>query len=456
MESGLLSRREVIEASKEFVRVRLNTHEDKDDAVLMLKLGGVRAQMTKGRLNVNFFLLDPTGEKVLFTQGDRYQPDFMKEEGGVSGIVAKMEKVAKQYPGKASQAELVPWNKSLSGALVRAHADAEPLLLLIADGRGPSMVLEKAVSEVELLRRFRTDFFFVKLGLSSEEITTYKLPQAPGLLFLRPSRLGTEAVVMNTKADPDDLAKSMADALAEFGKTFPKLSRKETLEKGKSEKIHHPGAGRSPGPGGVGLAQKADPEKRPGVSGDWVGTWGSYSPPKDGEPPPSTKYTKEQLRLDCKVVELRDGKWQATFEGECGRPYKYTIQMTGRQVGDIVLFQGSADLGEKDGGVYDWIGRATEGEFVGFYTSKKYTGQFRLARPKKSEPAKKPDDKPAKPKIRPANPSGPTVPQQGNLKPGDAAPDFTLKLLDDKDGKTVTLSNLKGKKPVVLIFGSFT
>jgi len=34
-----------------------------------------------------------------------------------------------------------------------------------------------------------------------------------------------------------------------------------------------------------------------------------------------------------------------------------------------VLFKGTADLGPKDGGVYDWIGRATEKEFVGFYTS---------------------------------------------------------------------------------------
>jgi hypothetical protein len=56
--------------------------------------------------------------------------------------------------------------------------------------------------------------------------------------------------------------------------------------------------------------------------------------------------------------------------------------MQGRQSGDVVLFQGTADLGEKDGGVYDWIGRANEEEFIGFYTSQKHTGHFRLARPK--------------------------------------------------------------------------
>ena len=47
-----------------------------------------------------------------------------------------------------------------------------------------------------------------------------------------------------------------------------------------------------------------------------------------------------------------------------------------------VLFKGTADLGPKDGGVYDWIGRATEKEFVGFYTNACYTGVFTLTRTK--------------------------------------------------------------------------
>lgn len=37
---------------------------------------------------------------------------------------------------------------------------------------------------------------------------------------------------------------------------------------------------------------------------------------------------------------------------------------------------------------------------------------------------------------------------------GDPAPDFTLKTMDGK--REVTLSEFKGKSPVVLIFGSYT
>jgi hypothetical protein len=122
----------------------------------------------------------------------------------------------------------------------------------------------------------------------------------------------------------------------------------------------------------------------PDVTGEWTGTWGPYDPQpaaskdKDKE---KNKDKKKDMRLDCTVVR-KQGTWQATFEGECGRPYKYTIKMDGRQASDVVLFKGTTDLGEKDGGVYDWIGRATDKDFVGFYTSAKYTGVFRLTRKK--------------------------------------------------------------------------
>src|SRR5687767_11725237 len=106
------------------------------------------------------------------------------------------------------------------------------------------------------------------------------------------------------------------------------------------------------GPGGVvaaGVAHsvRAGGEKEaPQVIGAWTGTWGVYSPGQTAQKAPP-------MRLDSKV-ERKGDRWQATFEGECGRPYKYTIRMNGRQAGGVVLFKGTADLGEKDGGVYDW------------------------------------------------------------------------------------------------------
>jgi hypothetical protein len=46
------------------------------------------------------------------------------------------------------------------------------------------------------------------------------------------------------------------------------------------------------------------------------------------------------------------------------------------------------------------------------------------------------------------------VARRGNLKVGDAAPDFTLKTSDRS--AEVRLSSFRGQKPVALIFGSHT
>jgi hypothetical protein len=116
------------------------------------------------------------------------------------------------------------------------------------------------------------------------------------------------------------------------------------------------------------------PQPPPEITGAWSGTWSAYSPSKPSTPP------KEMCaKLSANITKKGDDTWQAVFEGDCGRPYKYTITMEGRLVGSAVLFKGSVDLGAKDGGVYDWIGKATNDEFIGFYTSAAYTGVFSLA-----------------------------------------------------------------------------
>jgi hypothetical protein len=129
----------------------------------------------------------------------------------------------------------------------------------------------------------------------------------------------------------------------------------------------------------INLAHAADSPKHveaPNVVGEWTGNWGAF------DPATLSKIAKETCKaLDC-TVGLKDGVWQATFVGECGGPYKYTISMEGRQSGNSVLFRGSVDLGEKGGGIYDWVGRANATEFIGFYSSSGHVGVFQMTRKK--------------------------------------------------------------------------
>ena len=118
------------------------------------------------------------------------------------------------------------------------------------------------------------------------------------------------------------------------------------------------------------------PQGPPEITGSWSGTWSSYNPARASTPP------QEQCAKLSATIARKAEIWEAVFEGDCGRPYKYSITMEGRLVGNVVMFKGSADLGQRDGGVYDWIGRATGDEFVGFYTSAGYTGVFNMTRAK--------------------------------------------------------------------------
>ena len=112
----------------------------------------------------------------------------------------------------------------------------------------------------------------------------------------------------------------------------------------------------------------------PDLTGQWSGTWSAYNPARATTPP------KEMCAKLTATIARKGDVWEAVFEGDCGRPYKYQITMEGRAAGASVMFKGTTDLGPKDGGVFDWIGRADGKEFVGFFTSAAYTGVFSLTR----------------------------------------------------------------------------
>ena len=126
----------------------------------------------------------------------------------------------------------------------------------------------------------------------------------------------------------------------------------------------------------TGTAQRRGrgPQGPPNITGAWTGTWSAYNPARASTPP-----QEQCAKLTANITQKGD-VWEAIFEGDCGRPYTYTITMEGKLSGGVVMFKGSADLGARDGGVYDWIGRAVENEFVGFYTSAAYTGVFSMTR----------------------------------------------------------------------------
>ncbi len=104
-------------------------------------------------------------------------------------------------------------------------------------------------------------------------------------------------------------------------------------------------------------------------SSEWSGTWKS-----EGRGPGG--------KLECVVIPGDDELWRATFTGYCNREFAYKVRMDGRKKAKTIFFQGQADLGEADGGVYTWTGQISGDTFVGFYSGAKgrKAGNFSMRR----------------------------------------------------------------------------
>ena len=117
------------------------------------------------------------------------------------------------------------------------------------------------------------------------------------------------------------------------------------------------------------------PQTPPNIAGEWTGTWSSYNPARATTPP------KELCAKLTATIAQKGDVWEAVFEGDCGRPYKYTIKMEGR------LRRRGAVQGHgrsrREGRRRLRLDRPRDdNEFVGFFTSAAYTGVFSLARAK--------------------------------------------------------------------------
>lgn len=98
----------------------------------------------------------------------------------------------------------------------------------------------------------------------------------------------------------------------------------------------------------------------------WEGTWEAAPDGHGGE-------------LRCTLHPLENGQWEGKFTGYCSNQFAYEVQMAGRRDSAAIRFEGSADLGEKDGGVYQWTGQIAGKEFVGQYRSTSgKTGKFQM------------------------------------------------------------------------------
>lgn len=84
------------------------------------------------------------------------------------------------------------------------------------------------------------------------------------------------------------------------------------------------------------------------------------------------------------VVLAAAAMTSADAQGQRGRGPQPPPEIAGTCTGTWSSFNPAQATSQpkQDGGVYDWVGRATNNEFIGFYTSAHATGFFNMTRAK--------------------------------------------------------------------------
>lgn len=225
MERSLLSHATFVGASKDFVCVRLNAHEDEENHQVAGKFGD-------RNMPVHLYIVDSAGERVFLdivqlVKGKDIKGFFADPECP-SLVAGEMAKIARKHPGKREPRGRagVPWMKTLREALTQGNCDGKPILLHVSDRSAGSRKLEDLVGDASVQSRFGTEFLFVQVPKDSEEVSKYTLPAPPSLSFAAPKQLGKDVELLTTPADRSALGKSMEKAISEFGRTFKRDPRK--------------------------------------------------------------------------------------------------------------------------------------------------------------------------------------------------------------------------------------
>ncbi len=145
MDRSILSDQRLVQASRDFVCVRLATYEDEAEAEFLASVFRGRS----GELeNTVFALLAPDGETKLARAGRSPGMVYGHGEEGTRKLLAAMKAATKRYSGKQNQVALpLPRLKDLRLALNVAACDHLPLALVVR-GEKPDAGFEKTLAEL--------------------------------------------------------------------------------------------------------------------------------------------------------------------------------------------------------------------------------------------------------------------------------------------------------------------
>ena len=163
IDSTYLHRPEVIDASKEFVCIRLTAYEDESERMFMSKL--VKGQVS----NTAFAILAPDGTPAVQNKGTGKGPAGLFENA--TEMARGLKEIASKYRSKEAQgAPALPITLNAKVGMVVAAADNRPLALVLSADPDRQKQLEDKLSNIAWNTKLEGRFIYA-VASSMEEIS---------------------------------------------------------------------------------------------------------------------------------------------------------------------------------------------------------------------------------------------------------------------------------------------
>ena len=249
MDRSFLSVPAVVEASRDFVCVRLLTYESAEEGKF---LGGLLRTRSGLLENTVFTVMAPDGKTQLIQAGRSPRSAFpAPPEQAANDLAAALKRIAGQQPGKGDAARPVPYVVDLRRGINVAACELQPLVVVVG-GEDARKKIEEALAPLAWSREFIGRFAYAPAG--PEALGAIEgAPRRTGVLVVQPDAYGTKASLLaaTERIDAEGLKKALSDGLSKSA-PVAKDSRPH-IEEGHRRGIHWETAipDTDPGPAGT-------------------------------------------------------------------------------------------------------------------------------------------------------------------------------------------------------------
>jgi len=212
IDSTYLHQPEVIEASKNFVCIRLTAYEDESERQFMSKL--VMGQVS----NTAFAILKPDGTPAVKNKGTGKGPGGLFIDG--AEMAKGMDRIAANYkPKEVEGTPALPITLNAKVGMVVAAADNQPLALVIAQSEQRRKELEEHLAKVAWSDPIRGRFVYASAERMQELAKVDGEALTDGYVLIEPDMFGSGGKIIRAIPGDTDI-EGISTAMSEASKNF--------------------------------------------------------------------------------------------------------------------------------------------------------------------------------------------------------------------------------------------